>query len=54
MAGINNRDTATTADVTGNWWGDAGGPTATAGDGVAGLVTYTPFLTAPYTLPYVP
>jgi hypothetical protein len=54
MAGINNKDTATTADVTGNWWGDVGGPTAPAGDGVAGLVTYGPWLTAPYTLPYVP
>ncbi|HEY0021002.1 MAG TPA: right-handed parallel beta-helix repeat-containing protein [Longimicrobium sp.] len=54
MAGINNKDTATTASATGNWWGDAGGPTAPSGDGVAGLVTYGPWLTAPYTLPYVP
>jgi hypothetical protein len=54
MAGINNKDTATTASATGNWWGDVGGPTAPGGDGVVGLVTYGPWLTAPYTLPYVP
>jgi hypothetical protein len=54
MAGINNKDTTATADVTGNWWGNVGGPTAPAGDGVAGLVTYGPWLTAPYVLPYVP
>jgi hypothetical protein len=45
---------AALADATGNWWGDVGGPTAPGGDGVAGAVTYGPWLTAPYTLPYVP
>jgi predicted small lipoprotein YifL len=45
---------AATADATGNWWGDVGGPTAPAGDGVGGAVTYSPWLTAPYVLPYVP
>ena len=54
MAGINNKDTTATADATGNWWGAVGGPTAPGGDGVAGAVTYGPWLTAPYVLPYVP
>jgi hypothetical protein len=36
------------------WWGDAAGPTGTSGDGVAGLVDHTPWLTSPYTLPFVP
>jgi hypothetical protein len=52
-AGVRNLAGAT-ADATGNWWGDAGGPTAPAGDGVAGTVTYGPWLTAPVVLPYVP
>jgi hypothetical protein len=45
---------AATADATGNWWGDVGGPTAPAGDGVGGAVTYSPWRTTPYVLPYVP
>ena len=53
-AGINNKDTTATADVTGNWWGDAAGPSGANGDDVAGEVTYSPWLTAPYVLPYVP
>ncbi|HYR09137.1 MAG TPA: hypothetical protein VEQ60_15245 [Longimicrobium sp.] len=43
-----------TADATGNWWGDAGGPTAPGANGVTGPVTYTPWRTTPYVLPYVP
>jgi|GEM_PF-1417430 len=53
-AGIRNKDASATSDATGNWWGDAGGPTAPGGDGVFGSVTYSPWLTAPYVLPYVP
>ncbi|HEX6368114.1 MAG TPA: hypothetical protein VF006_04215 [Longimicrobium sp.] len=56
--GIRNLQPASTpaayANATGNWWGDAGGPTAPAGDGVAGAVTYSPWLTSPFVLPYVP
>jgi hypothetical protein len=43
-----------TADATGNWWGDPGGPTAPGANGVLGPVTYTPWRTTPYVLPYVP
>jgi hypothetical protein len=43
-----------TADATGNWWGDAGGPTAPGANGVTGPVNYTPWRTTPYVLPYVP
>ncbi len=41
-----------TVDATGNWWGDAAGPTAPAGDGVSANVNYTPFLTTPVGLGY--
>ncbi|HEX5869729.1 MAG TPA: right-handed parallel beta-helix repeat-containing protein, partial [Longimicrobium sp.] len=43
-----------TANAEDNWWGDAGGPTGTNGDGVSGLVDYTPWRTTPVVLPYVP
>jgi hypothetical protein len=43
-----------TADVTGNWWGDAAGPTGPSGDGVSGPLSYTPWRTTPFVLPYVP
>lgn len=52
--GIRNLDPSWSADATGNWWGDSGGPTGPAGDGVAGAVTYTPWLTSRFVLPYVP
>jgi hypothetical protein len=52
-AGIRNKDTAT-ASTDNNWWGDAAGPTGPAGDGADGPQAYTPWLTAPYVLPYVP
>jgi hypothetical protein len=52
--GVRNLQTTAAADATGNWWGDVGGPTAPAGDGVSTAVTYSPWLTAPYLLPYVP
>jgi hypothetical protein len=45
---------ATSADATNNWWGDTGGPTGPNGDGVSGLLTYTPWRTTPFVLPYVP
>jgi hypothetical protein len=51
--GITNL-TATTADVTNNWWGDTGGPTGPNGDGASGPLTYTPWRTTPFVLPYVP
>lgn len=51
--GIENADTVT-ADVENNWWGDAGGPAGTNGDGAAGPLDYTPWRTSAYTLPYVP
>jgi hypothetical protein len=51
--GISNL-TATTADVTNNWWGDAVGPTGPNGDGVSGPLNYTPWRTTPFALPYVP
>lgn len=37
-----------------SWWGDAAGPTGPNGDGVSGLVDYTPWRTSPVVLPYVP
>ena len=52
--GVRNLQTTVAANATGNWWGDAGGPTAPSGDGVSTAVTYSPWLTAPYVLPYVP
>lgn len=52
-AGLHNLDAAV-VDATGNWWADAGGPIAPGGDGVTGAVTYSPWLTAPVVLPYVP
>jgi hypothetical protein len=51
--GITNL-TATSADVTNNWWGDTGGPTGPNGDGASGPLTYTPWRTTPFVLPYVP
>ncbi|HET7464891.1 MAG TPA: hypothetical protein VFJ82_26850 [Longimicrobium sp.] len=51
--GVWNFDTAT-ADVTGTWWGDPGGPTAPGADYAYGPLTYTPWRTTPYVLPYVP
>ncbi|HKP74006.1 MAG TPA: right-handed parallel beta-helix repeat-containing protein, partial [Longimicrobiaceae bacterium] len=53
-AGLSNQAGPTVADAEGNWWGDAGGPNAPAGDGVSGAVDFTPFRTTPYVLPYVP
>jgi hypothetical protein len=41
-------------NVEDNWWGDAAGPTGPNGDGVSGMVDYTPWRTTPYVLPYVP
>ena len=52
--GVRNLDPSASADATNSWWGDAGGPTVPAGDGVAGAVTYTPWRTTPFVLPYVP
>lgn len=52
--GLWNFDQANTTDAQYNWWGDAGGPTAPGGDGVLGLVTYTPWRAGPFVLPYVP
>jgi len=43
-----------TANVEDSWWGDAGGPTGTNGDGASGALDYTPWRTTPYVLPYVP
>jgi hypothetical protein len=40
--------------ATGLWWGSTGGPNGPGGDGVAGTVTFTPWRTTPYVLPYVP
>jgi hypothetical protein len=40
--------------VTNNWWGDAAGPAGPNGDGVSGQLTFSPWRTAPYVLPYVP
>lgn len=51
--GVRN-NTSGAATATGNWWGDAGGPFGPNGDGLSGTANYTPFLTAPYALPYVP
>lgn len=51
--GINSTASAT-ADAEDNWWGDAAGPTGAGGDGVAGLVDYTPWRTTPAVMPYVP
>jgi hypothetical protein len=43
------------ANVENNWWGDAGGPGGSNGDGVSGpLLDYTPWRTTPFVLPYVP
>lgn len=52
--GLRNADLVGTSTAQHLWWGDAAGPTGTSGDGVAGLVDYTPWLTSPYTLPFVP
>ena len=37
----------TSVDATNNWWGSAGGPGHDGANGVAGLVTATPFATDP-------
>jgi hypothetical protein len=47
-------NTSGVAMVSNNWWGDASGPFGPNGDGLWGTSNYTPFLTAPYVLPYVP
>ena len=52
-AGVTSR-LAYPFDAESNWWGDAAGPTGPNGDGVGATVDYTPWLTAPVTLPYVP
>ena len=49
-----HRDGGSTAYAEDNWWGSTSGPTGPGGDGVLGPVDYTPWLTAPYVLPYVP
>jgi hypothetical protein len=51
--GIRNLDPAT-ANVEDVWWGDAAGPAGPSGDGVSGLLDYTPWRTTPFVLPYVP
>lgn len=51
--GISN-GSSTTADATDNWWGDAAGPSGPNGDGAFGVLSYTPWRTTPYVLPYVP
>lgn len=51
--GVRN-NTLGVAQVSDNWWGDATGPFGPNGDGLWGTANYTPFLTAPYVLPYVP
>ncbi len=51
--GVRNSTTGV-ATVSNNWWGDASGPFGANGDGLWGTANYTPFLTAPYVLPYVP
>jgi hypothetical protein len=51
--GVRNSTTGV-ATVSNNWWGDASGPFGPNGDGLWGTSNYTPFLTAPYVLPYVP
>lgn len=52
-SGLSNQsaDTASAGNV---WWGDDDGPAGADGDGVSGPVDYTPWRTAPVTLPYVP
>lgn len=52
--GVNDADVHADPDATNNWWGDAAGPYGPSGDGASSTVIYTPWLTAPYTLPYVP
>jgi parallel beta-helix repeat protein len=47
--GVYNHST-TTIDATGNWWGDASGPSGVgtgSGDAVSDYVAYTPWLDAP-------
>ncbi|HEX5869394.1 MAG TPA: right-handed parallel beta-helix repeat-containing protein, partial [Longimicrobium sp.] len=51
--GVRN-NTSSVAVVSNNWWGDATGPFGPNGDGLWGTANYTPFLTAPFVLPYVP
>jgi hypothetical protein len=51
---VTDYEYSVSVDAEGSWWGDAAGPTGTNGDGVGAAVDYTPWLTAPYTLPYVP
>jgi hypothetical protein len=55
-AGVGIRRSGGTAalNVENNWWGDAAGPFGPAGDGISGLLDYTPWRTTPYVLPYVP
>jgi hypothetical protein len=50
-AGVGLRNTAAGAvDARYNWWGDPAGPFGPAGDGVAGMVDFEPFRTAPLPL----
>lgn len=51
--GVRN-NTSSVAVVSNNWWGDVTGPFGPNGDGLWGTANYTPYLAAPFVLPYVP